>query len=522
MRGSTDVREPAAGARPFSRRSFLRTSAVGAAAIGSGAIPTLLLVPPASAAPSFVSKDQDLHVLRRATWGASKTSHARIRQIGVNRWLDEQLDPDSLNDAYCEDLIAERFPRLDWTIRKAHDTLEFGWDLMFDVGVSTIARACWSERQLLEVMVDVWSNHLNVTNPSDTVWDSRHDYDRNVIRKHALGKFSDMLRASAIHPAMMTYLNNAESTKDNPNENYGRELLELHSVGVEGGYDEDDMRNSTLVMTGFGYDWETGEFEYHDWAHYTGRVQIMKWSSKNHSAAGGYKVGLDYVDYLAHHPSTAVHIATKLARRFVTDDPKPSFLDSLAETYLDHDTAIIPVLRKLFDSKDFRDSIGQKIRRPMQDVTSTIRALGIEADNSGNDGMYGLYWMLSELGDLPMAWSQPNGYADYTDAWRSAGGCVGRWNMHMSLAAHWWPDKLVLPPLRRLLPNKLPSTHGKLIDALGKRLTFKALSDQHKDAVLGFIGRKASDPLSESDEAVDWRLPYLVALILDSPYHEVR
>ncbi len=87
-------------------------------------------------------------------------------------------------------------------------------------------------------MVDFWSNHLNVTNPSDAVWDSRHDYDRTVIRKHALGKFSDMLVASATHPAMMTYLNNAESTKDSPNENYGRELLELHSVGVDGGYGE--------------------------------------------------------------------------------------------------------------------------------------------------------------------------------------------------------------------------------------------------------------------------------------------
>ena len=128
---------------------------------------------------------------------------------------------------------------------------------MFDLSVSTLARAAWSKRQLLEVMVDFWSNHLNVTNPSDSVWSTRHDYDRTVIRKHALGKYSDMLLASATHPAMMTYLNNAESTKDQPNENYGRELLELHSVGVDAGYSEEEMYNSALIMTGFGIDWDT-------------------------------------------------------------------------------------------------------------------------------------------------------------------------------------------------------------------------------------------------------------------------
>ena len=112
-------------------------------------------------------------------------------------------------------------------------------------------------------MCDFWSNHLNVTNPSDRVWDNRQDYDRRVIRKHALGRFEDMLIASATHPAMLLYLNNADSTKDNPNENYGRELLELHTVSVDGGYNEQDMRNSTLIMTGFGVNWTAGHVPVH-------------------------------------------------------------------------------------------------------------------------------------------------------------------------------------------------------------------------------------------------------------------
>lgn len=507
---------------PVSRRSLLRTSAVGAAALGTGALPSLLAATPADAAGTFLRNDPDLHLLRRATWGATRSSLARIRGMGRERWLEEQFHPSSIDDGYCNDLIRQRFPRLDWDIRKAHDTLDFGWDLMLDLGVATLARACWSERQLLEVMVDFWSNHLNVTNPSDGGWDCRHDYDRVVIRKHALGKFSDMLRASARHPAMMVYLNNAESTKDSPNENYGRELLELHSVGVDGGYDETDMRNSTLVMTGFSVNWETGLFKYYDWAHYTGEVRVMGWSSPNRSAEHGYEVGLDYVDYLAHRPATAEHIATKLVRRFVGDAPEPGLAESLAETYLDHDTAIVPVLRKLFRSDAFRSSVGRKIRRPMQDQVATVRILGIKPDAHGNEGMYGLYWMLWDLGDSPMGWVQPNGYPDVADAWRSAGGSIGRWNMHMSLAAHWWPDKLVLPPLRRLLPGRLPATHGKLVAALAKRLVFRELSDGHRNAVLGFLGRDAGDRLHEDDEAVGWRLPSVVALILDSPYHEVR
>ena len=506
----------------LTRRSLLRTGVAGAAVVGSGALPSLLAVPASAAVgASFAGSDQDLHLLRRATWGATPRTLKQLGTMGATRWLEQQLDPDSIRDGFCEDLIAERFPRLGWSIERAWDTLDFSWDLMFDLGVSSLARAVWSERQLFEVMVDLWSNHLNVANPSDSVWASRHDYDRTVIRRHALGKFKDMLRASATHPAMMTYLNNAESTKESPNENYGRELLELHSVGVDGGYDETDMRNSTLVMTGFGIDWDTGRFEYHDWAHWTGDVRVMGWSSRNRSS-DGYRVGLDYVDYLAHHPSTARHIATKLVTRFVGDTPDRGLVDSLAETYLDNDTAIVPVLRALFRSPRFRDSIGQKIRRPMQDLVATMRVLGIEPDASGKRGMYSLYWMTSGLGDAPLAWAPPNGYPDHADAWRSAGGLLARWNMHQALSANGWPEQLRRPRARALLPARLPRTHGAAIDALSKRLVFRTMRPTDRDAVLGLLGRNADDPLGEEDELIGWRLPYVVALILDTPYHEVR
>ncbi len=501
---------------------MLKAGAAGSALVASGALPSIVSAVPASAAARarFVSSDQELHLLRRATFGASRATLKELRRLGRDEWLDRQLHPERIPDRIGDDIV-RRFPDLDWSIPTALQRLEGSWQLMFDLGVSTLARAAWSERQLFEVMVDFWSNHLNVTNPSDMVWFSRHDYDRNVIRRHALGRFSDMLAASARHPAMLLYLNNAESTYESPNENYGRELLELHSVGVDGGYDEDDMRNSALVMTGFGINWDEGTYEYHPWAHHVGPLKVMGWRSKN-GRRNGQAVGLDYVDYLAHHPSTARHLATKLVRRFVSDDPPRGLVESLAEVYLDNGTAIVPVLRALFRSKTFEGAVGEKVRRPLEDLAATVRTLGVGPDANGTDGLIALYWMVEGLGQAPLAWTQPDGYPDVADAWRSAGGMLSRWNSHMSLAAHWWPEDLRAPKLDALVPKPLPKTHGALVDALARGLVFRTLSASHRKAVLDFIGRSPGDPLSGDDEALGWRLPYLVSLILDSPYHMVR
>jgi uncharacterized protein (DUF1800 family) len=512
------------------RRRFVRNAVVGGAIAGAGITSTLLRTTPALAASdpaSYLSGAEDLHLLRRATWGPTPDLRRQIGRLGMSGWLDQQLRPGTIDDDACSALIADRFPRLAWTLPQAYRHEDEGWQLMLDLGIAAIARAAWSKRQLFEVLVDFWSNHLNVSNFGDTVWWSRHDYDRAVIRRHALGKFSDMLAASATHPAMLTYLNNAESTKDNPNENYGRELLELHTVGVDAGYTEDEMRTSALILTGLGVHWydevDDGTFSYRPGNHYTGPVQVLGWSSNNGSATNGKTVALDYVDYLAHHPATAHRISSKLCERFVSDTPPPSLVSDMADAYTAHDTAIVPVLRVLFDSSAFRQAKGAKVIRPMQDVVATLRILGIKAGaNDGDDGLSGLYWHVESMSDAPLAWVQPNGYPESADAWRSAGGTLNRWNTHLSLAAGWNGD-LRTPNLRKnLLPETLPKDHGALIQTLAKRVVFRALATPHRDALLAFLGRAATDPISPSSEAVGWRLPYLVALILDSPYHGIR
>ncbi len=376
--------------------------------------------------------------------GPTPTVVSAIKKQGRKAWLDKQLAPSTIDDSACDQLIKDRFPRVNWTIPEARDGLEpFSWDLMYDVAAATIARAAWSKRQLFEVMVDFWSNHLNVTNPSDRVWDNRQDYDRQVIRKHALGRFEDMLIASATHPAMLLYLNNADSTKDNPNENYGRELLELHTVSVDGGYNEQDMRNSTLVMTGFGVNWERGTFRYTAREHYRGPVSIMGFSDANPDA-DGYDVGIRYLKYLANHPSTAHHIAYKLCLRFVSDNPDPvarrparQHLPVPGDGHRPGAPAALPQRRSS------RHRSGRKMRRPFEDLLATLRVLGYGPDRSGRQGMQALCWIADEP---RTAAARPGARRTGTPTtaldWQSAGGTLGRWNTHLSLAAHWWPDEL--------------------------------------------------------------------------------
>jgi len=507
----------------LTRRNVLGLAAAGAGGLAVTAFgSSQALAAEPGPGSDFVADDLNLHLLRRATFGPTPTLVSAIKAQGRRAWLDRQLNPSAIDDADCARLIRDRFPRVSWTIPQARDGLEpFSWDLMFDLSAATIARSVWSKRQLFEVMCEFWSNHLNVTNPSDNVWDNRHDYDRMVIRKHALGRFEDMLIASATHPAMLLYLNNAYSTKDNPNENYGRELLELHSVSVDGGYNEEDMRNSTLIMTGFGINWGRGTFRYTSSEHFRGPVSVMGFSDPNPDA-DGYKVGIRYLRYLANHPATAHYLAHKLCVRFVSDHPDETLVSRLAATYLSRETAIVPVLRQLFLSPEFEASVGAKTRRPFEDLAATLRALGYQPDKTGKEGVRALVWVAEGMGQQPLAWSPPDGFPDEAVAWQSAGGTLGRWNTHLSLASHWWPSSLRQPPLRSLLPNRLPETHGGLVDALATRLVFRKLATPHRDAVLAFLERSASDPLDSDDAAVSWRLPQVVALILDSPYFWVR
>jgi uncharacterized protein (DUF1800 family) len=371
-------------------------------------------------------------------------------------------------------------------------------------------------------MVEFWSNHLNVTCPSSGVWDSRHDYDRKVIRTHALGRFADMLKASALHPSMLTYLDNRSSTKAKPNENYGRELLELHTVGLI--HTEKDVVNAARLLTGLTVDKTTGLYRYSASTHVTGAVTVLGFTHANATAEGGQAASLALLDYLATHPATAERIARKLCVRFVCDEPPAALVAALAKVYLDNGTAIAPVLRALFTSAEFAASVGAKVRTPMEDIVASVRVLGLGPDASGVAGIRALYWNMEKAGHGPMRWGQPDGYPDVAAAWASPSGFVVRWNAHLNLAAGWYPKELTRPSslLKHLVPGATPTTYGALITAVACRLTGAAPRPADVTALAAFFGKQPTSTLKATDAALNGRFPYLVALLLDSPSFQVR
>ena len=470
-----------------------------------------------------------LHLLRRATYGPTPASITQATRLGRKAWLERQLAPATIADPAMDQLL-KRFPELNWSISTVLTTYADkvgSWDVMLQLSRATVARAIWSERQLYEVMVEFWSNHLNVTNPSSDVWDSRAHYDRTVIRKHALGSFDDLLVAATLHPAMQRYLDNASSTKSHPNENHGRELMELHTLGVGSGYTETDVKNSARILTGLTVDDTTGAAVFRAERHYVGPVKVLGFKHANATAAGGRDVAVAYLRWLARHPSTAASIVRKLAVRFVSDTPPAPLLRALKATYLAHDTAIVPVLRQLFGSAEFAAAAGQKVRRPYEDLIATVRVLGRKPDATGTVGIEALHWLLIDMGHGPLAWSPPNGYPDVAPAWQSAAGTLARWNAHLNIAAGWWPKTLTGPALTTMVPKKLPPTYGALLDVVSNRLLQQPLPAQQKTAICAFLSDEwttitPSKALPKNSVALGWRLPFVVALLLDSPRHSIR
>lgn len=460
------------------------------------------------------------HLVRRLTWGEAPGLLEEVRR-DPQAWFDAQLDPPRVDDSACDGYTA-RFTKVRRSIAEVRAQDENGsWDTMSELGWLTTARYAWSRRQLFEVVCDFWSNHLNVTCPSSDVWDSRHDYDAAVIRRHALGSFEEMLVASAKHPAMLRYLDNTSSTKKAPNENYAREVMELHTVGVGAGYGEAGVRAAARVFTGLTVG-KDGTYAYDAGRHDTSAASVLGWSTPAHSAADGEAVATSLLRHLARHSATATTVARKLAVRFVSDDPPASLVSRLAGVYTAAGTQVVPVLEALFTSDEFWASAGQKTRRPLEGFIATVRMTGSTPGDAGRGGIDDLYWQTRELGQAPLAWAPPNGYPDVAAAWRSAGGTLSRWNESTKVVNGWWPNKLVRLPDKSLLPSPLPSTFGGLVDALVLRLLGRPATATERAALLAFTEHSAGDALKSTDQWVGWRSASVVTTILNSPGHMER
>ena len=504
-------------AAPAVQAETLLFATAGEAAAGTQVtVPTILR-----------TDDPVLHLTRRATFGPTPDLVAEVHDLGIDGWLAQQLDPGAIPDPVADQGWAA-FPLASADPPTIRASIErFRWGAMIEYGQAALARQVWSRRQLFEVMVDFWANHLNVPTPGPGAWDVASSWHNDVIRANALGSFSDMLVAAMQHPAMLRYLNANASTREAVNENLGRELLELHTVGVSAGYTEDDVRNSAYILTGrtvsdegrmMGMGQES-EFVYDPNKHWTGPVKVLDFSHENATADGGMEVGDAYLRYLAGHPSTAQSIARKLAVRMVSDLPPQPLVDRLAQAYLDSGTSVGAMLDVLFRSAEFWAAVGQKTRRPLENVVAAARIVGLQPGDDVRYGVAGLTNAALAAGHRPLGWPAPNGYPDVEAAWRSAGGLLTLWNHHRAVVGGWYEGLSYAEPLD-MVSGMPTGTVGEFVDSMCQRLLFQGFHPGQQAALIGFLGGDAA--ASSERVGVRWKGFEVASLVLDSPYFMLR
>jgi hypothetical protein len=462
------------------------------------------------------------HALCRLAFGPTPAARAEIAKNGIPAWLSGQIAAAHTYAGYTGDpLVAAQATRLGLSPADSFTLLKlggnkYGWDVMTQLTQTTLGLQVWSKAQLYEVLVDFFANHLNVVCPRADLWVTRHTFDRDVIRKYAMGSFTDMLLASARNPAMLLYLDLATSTKSAVNENYARELLELHTVGLI--FSEADVKNVAKLLTGRTVSERTYDYTYNPADHGTGAVRVLGFAHPNSSPGDGEAGGDALLRYLAKHPSTAKRLARKLCTRLVSDRPSTELVAAVAKAYTDADTQILPMLDTILRSSEFWAARGQKVRRPAENVIATLRILEVRPASITAALKY-LQTMTQQVGNTPLAWGPPNGYPDVAAAWRSASSLLMLWLHHLGLAADSWTNAFAKSN-KTALYGGTPTNSGDAIARLGVRLTGAPLPVAHAQALQNFLAESATTPMAKSTLHV--LLPALIALILDGPSHALR
>lgn len=443
-------------------------------------------------------------VLNRLAFGPSAEDLAQIRIAGIDRWIDQQLTPDSGDDAaLAQRLTAARlrirynggdgYPALDEMrpLATLNQDIAQLWPLTDgkqpmagqerqrprqEVAAATLIRAFHSRWQLREVLVDFWHNHFNVNAAGDhAVSAALPAYDR-VIREHTLGNFRDFLEAVATSPAMLIFLNNRTSRAGNANENYGRELLELHTLGRDAylndlynrwrdvpgalkgkpaGYIDQDVYEAARAFTGWTIEDgaglgggqrlpATGRFTYVEGWHdnYQKRVLATDFDPFQPPMADGRKV----LDLVAFHPATARFICTKLCRRLVSDKPAEKLIAAAVQVWTDnqrHPDQIKRVVAAIAHAPDLQSPPGGKVKRPLELAASFVRAAGIDA--SVTDGLLN---ELDNSGQKLFGWALPTGHPDSMEYWLSSNVLRHRWTLLLGLSENWWGTGAFTPAAR--------------------------------------------------------------------------
>jgi uncharacterized protein (DUF1800 family) len=474
----------------------------------------------------------------------------------LEAYVEQQLNPSAIDDSACDAIIANhQFQTLGksitqlWAdhVRRQGVSWNERTQPMWETEQATFLKAVYSKRQLLEVLADHWHNHFNIYGRdywTAPVW---VHYDRDVIRSHLLGNFRQMVQAVGQSPAMLYYLDNQSNSGGNPNENYARELFELHTMGAENYfgvkplgvgpdgsfvhpapkdangrpllYVDEDVYGATTCFTGWRVDADTGLFKFDAAAHFPYQKIVL---GRAIPAAQGIQDGYDVLNILARHPGTARHIARKLCRRLISDRPPESVVQAAADTFmanLDAADQLKQVVRTILLSPEFRTTWGQKIKRPFEYAVSLLRAA--EADFTMTDQFR---WTYQNMGQELFSWNPPNGYPDFKEPWSGTMPMLQRWRL-VNWLIEWkyggdGPNK----DERRLRFNHPPAvtTATAIVDYWSQRLLGYKLPAHERQQVIEFMAYGRQQTIDLPAKEINDRLRYMIALIFQSPSFQWR
>ncbi len=453
---------------------------------------------------------QRIHFLNRISFGARPEEVTRLAAIGTEAYLDEQLSPETIDDSALEEALKD-LAILKMDRRTLYALQNSDWRIFETMERAFVRRAVFSKRQLLERLTEFWTDHFNIN--ADTAEYSAdllklHD----TIRRNALGNFQTLLLETAKSPAMLVYLDNFVNEKEHPNENYARELMELHTLGVDGGYTERDVKEVARAFTGWTIHNATKSGFYFDAdMHDTDEKTVL---GHTLPAGRGIEDGLHVLGIVAHHPSTARFICRKLAVRFVSDNPPDTLVDALANIWQQTGGEIKPVLRHLFLSAEFAAAVGQKFRRPLDFLAGALRATGTT--------FYSQWvWqeMLQSLGQIPFGWHPPNGYPDVAPAWITTDGLLARWNVAMQLTHGAQSDAELGYGMHADLFARIgsPATVSALVDAVSEQVFGAPLLPAAAAPFIDFAGDGRGGSQRVTPHLLAQKLGSLFGLMLASP-----
>jgi len=488
-----------------------------------GSLPCQSMAADTSSSSVLTARDSALHVLNRLAYGPRPGEVERMAKAGVQDWIRTQLASDRPDDR----ALARAEPRyaiLDMNPRELaaryveeqrerkrekerKETEEQprmegppseGRRLAGELQQLAVIRGSAADFQLREVMVDFWTNHFNVNLQKGLDRALVPAYIEHTIRPNSLGRFEDLLIATAKSPAMLFYLDNAESVapgaeppsrrrwgrfpsperKNQPkgiNENYARELLELHTLGVDGGYTQQDVINVARILTGWGIARanQIGGFEFHDWAHDEGEKVVL---GVRFPAGHGMDEGVRLLKLLANHPATMHHVSWKLCARLVSDEPPDGCVDEAVAAWERSHGEIRQVLLAIVQSPEFWAPVARrsKIKTPLEFTLSAMRAIGAEPDTTPRVAQ-----AIARLGQPLYLQASPAGYPESQEEWVNSGALLQRMNLAVALAGGSMPGTTV--DLDRLTP--VTPDYGRLLDAIDQALFAGTMSSRTREAI---------------------------------------